>query len=903
MVKSWTTGQSCKKYRYGTMSSRGFPKVHMGKGAHRSLRVARKAILALVLVVVFGSFAAVGWAQIKDNWRSTKSDQGQYLSLGLEIREGTALTDGNRHPLYPAFLALFAEREWAYFTKAKMLSLVIALVGLVVIYWMCHRMFGQDVALLTTLLLSVGNEFRRHSWMVMCEALLIVLFFAAWYFTIKGFSKERYSADHRSLPLDLQSSGQAADYKSATSKNVICRYWILGGTLAGLAQLTKGSGQLFVIAFLLSLLLLYGPCVLTRKGLWAFIGCYLVVTSVLMVYNYREYGNPLYNFNTAHAMWLEEWEDSYAASPEELPTLISYLQSHSPWDIVTREWEGLEAARLVLILAVIPAHSWYMRDFLNSSPGLAALLVGAAGLGCLFRERLSLYWQENRERVVLSLVLFVLFTVMIAWYAPVTPEPRLMLPLSPILYAFVAEVLCGLARRIRARLAEIDGRLVPTAYAAFYIGLALWVLSISGAATQENPSVDPFQLDRLRNTGQDRILTWLSEEAQSGGAVIYGPSHSLPTWKYSERFTFLPIPNRMTWEELSAYMEHHAAGYVLLDGETVSRRQSLFRGYFQALGEEKVDILALPDHWDLIFASEEIPCEYCIFRVNGLKPDERWHVDAGCPFDQEVRLMGFNLQTDQVGPGQVGLTLYWQALRPPATRYDVLLKLINASYKVWGQQSGPLPGSFLPLEWWKQGQIVKDRRAVELLSATPPGSYYVEIHVYNPSADRWLEPEGECDILLGPVQVSRREPPAIEDLNMDHPIGAVLGERVRLLGYNIESGFRPGDNIHLTLFWQCLEEMDQDYTVFTHLIDEKQNIWGQKDNPPVDGFYPTTKWQTGEIVRDQYDVTIPKDIAPREYRFKVGMYLVETGERLRAMRGDEPLPENVVALPPFQIHR
>jgi len=61
-----------------------------------------------MLVVIFGSFAAVGWARVRDNWRSTKSDQGEYLSLGLAIRAGTALTDGNRHPLYPALLALFA---------------------------------------------------------------------------------------------------------------------------------------------------------------------------------------------------------------------------------------------------------------------------------------------------------------------------------------------------------------------------------------------------------------------------------------------------------------------------------------------------------------------------------------------------------------------------------------------------------------------------------------------------------------------------------------------------------------------------------------------------------------------------------------------------------------------------
>ncbi len=108
---------------------------------------------------------------------------------------------------------------------------------------------------------------------------------------------------------------------------------------------------------------------------------------------------------------------------------------------------------------------------------------------------------------------------------------------------------------------------------------------------------------------------------------------------------------------------------------------------------------------------------------------------------------------------------------------------------------------------------------------------------------------------------------------------------MRLLGYSIRSGFRPGDNIHLTLFWQCLEKMDQDYTVFTHLVDDEGNIWGQKDNPPVDGFYPTIGWEAGEIVRDQYDIPISPDAPPGEYQLEVGMYLVETGERLPVFDG------------------
>jgi len=141
-----------------------------------------------------------------------------------------------------------------------------------------------------------------------------------------------------------------------------------------------------------------------------------------------------------------------------------------------------------------------------------------------------------------------------------------------------------------------------------------------------------------------------------------------------------------------------------------------------------------------------------------------------------------------------------------------------------------------------------------------------------------------------------------ELLPTQHVQSAQLDDAVLFLGYDIEGEFKPGRIAHLTLFWQALQPMEEDYTVFTHLIDEEGNIWGQKDNPPVDGLHPTTQWETGEIVRDQYDLAVSPDTAPGEYWLEVGMYLVETGERL-AVRGEEgPLPENRILLsPPITI--
>ncbi|NIO68249.1 MAG: hypothetical protein GTN71_04140 [Anaerolineae bacterium] len=63
----------------------------------------------------------------------------------------------------------------------------------------------------------------------------------------------------------------------------------------------------------------------------------------------------------------------------------------------------------------------------------------------------------------------------------------------------------------------------------------------------------------------------------------------------------------------------------------------------------------------------------------------------------------------------------------------------------------------------------------------------------------------------------------------------------------------------------------------------------------MDGFYPTTTWEAGEIVRDQYDLGISPDTPPGQYQIEVGMYLAETGERLPllaqdgSVRGDKVL--------------
>jgi hypothetical protein len=295
-----------------------------------------------------------------------------------------------------------------------------------------------------------------------------------------------------------------------------------------------------------------------------------------------------------------------------------------------------------------------------------------------------------------------------------------------------------------------------------------------------------------------------------------------------------------------------------------------------------------------------------VYKVPEAVPQEAYPFErvALVDLDDKVRLLGYDVEEVTVeadGRAYLPLTLYWQNLRSLDTDYRQYLKLINGVYHVWGQQEGyPLWDGFMT-STWREGVTIRDDRRIEILPGTPPGAYQVVISWLEPYSGLSLQPIGGGNLLLGPFDIPSRPPPPIESLGIEHPMTAELDGQVRFLGYNLEGDFRPGGALHLTLFWQALADMDEDYTVFTHLIDGKGGIYGQKDNQPVDGFYPTGGWTVGEIVRDQYDLPISPKAPPGRYRMAVGMYRAETGERLIVERDAISPTDDKILLDEFVV--
>jgi hypothetical protein len=117
--------------------------------------------------------------------------------------------------------------------------------------------------------------------------------------------------------------------------------------------------------------------------------------------------------------------------------------------------------------------------------------------------------------------------------------------------------------------------------------------------------------------------------------------------------------------------------------------------------------------------------------------------------------------------------------------------------------------------------------------------------------------------------------------------GAILGEQVKLVGYALPAGsWSPGDIMPLSLFWQRVSPIEDDYSVFVHLLDKSGQIRTQADGSAVGGSRPTSGWRDGELIVDRHGLLLPDDLTAGEYHLLVGMYSPQTGERLLAQGAD-----------------
>jgi hypothetical protein len=116
-----------------------------------------------------------------------------------------------------------------------------------------------------------------------------------------------------------------------------------------------------------------------------------------------------------------------------------------------------------------------------------------------------------------------------------------------------------------------------------------------------------------------------------------------------------------------------------------------------------------------------------------------------------------------------------------------------------------------------------------------------------------------------------------------HKMNVSLGGKVEFLGYSMRG---KGDNYAVSLFFKCLEEIGEDYTLWVHgEVGDESLLEGRRREAGYavfDHLLPTSRWQLGEVYQDDE----VRGLRPGRYHFTLGLWRPEDGSRL--WREDDP---------------
>lgn len=147
--------------------------------------------------------------------------------------------------------------------------------------------------------------------------------------------------------------------------------------------------------------------------------------------------------------------------------------------------------------------------------------------------------------------------------------------------------------------------------------------------------------------------------------------------------------------------------------------------------------------------------------------------------------------------------------------------------------------------------------------------------------------------------------PAAAAVRQAREIDVTFDAHIRLIAFDLDIAggtLRADTPLHLVLYWEALDRVEREATVFVHLYGEDGRLWAQQDNPPVRGTFPTRAWETNLIVVDPYALRLPADASTGIYSLAVGMYDPHTLQRLHAVdKLGQPLPEHRVVLAQFNL--
>ena len=273
-------------------------------------------------------------------------------------------------------------------------------------------------------------------------------------------------------------------------------------------------------------------------------------------------------------------------------------------------------------------------------------------------------------------------------------------------------------------------------------------------------------------------------------------------------------------------------------------------------------------------------------------------------FGDRMRLLGYDLEAQETRPGgALALTLYWQSLAPMDRDWSVFVHLLD-EFDVPIAQRDMYPGQGLyPTSLWPAGEAIASRYVLQLdQTVYAPTVAKLEVGLFDYAThfpwERLMASSGSDNVRFGEIAIVPNPG------DVPNPVRFNFGDKIALTGYEMDTrAVRPGETLTLTLYWEGLAEMEENYSIFAHVRGEGTQLWAGKDSWPREGEIPTAIWKVGQQVVDPYPLTLHPDTPPGVYDVEIGIYLYLSGtlERLRLITPDGRLVDDHLLLSKVRV--
>jgi hypothetical protein len=261
-------------------------------------------------------------------------------------------------------------------------------------------------------------------------------------------------------------------------------------------------------------------------------------------------------------------------------------------------------------------------------------------------------------------------------------------------------------------------------------------------------------------------------------------------------------------------------------------------------------------------------------------------------FDTLVSLTGYRFHPETVQPGEaIEIDLYWEVTGKPPGDYLLFVHLIDGNGLMIAQRdTHPGLGNFPSSQWQPGDRFVESLRLYVPETAYTPAQGRTMIGFYAPDGYRLGVTDGRDGSGLGDAYtlgMVNLEPAGGGEPGLPNPLEQIFENKIRLAGYEYSQQLlAPGEPLTITLYWEALQPIDEDYLVQLRLLDDSGSVVANLEERPLGGGRPTISWQPGERIADSHTLILDPLLAGNHYVVQLALEEAGTERRLNLVGED-----------------